>query len=35
VEAKSREELGEILYSISTVKGVRAVSTFVVSKKVK
>jgi len=35
VEVKSREELGKVLYSISTVKGVRAISTYIVSKKVK
>jgi len=35
VKAKSREELGKILYSISTIRGVKAVTTFIISKKVK
>ncbi len=35
VQAKNREDLGRIIYSISTIEGVKTVTTIVISKKVK
>ncbi|WP_167888372.1 Lrp/AsnC family transcriptional regulator [Thermococcus sp. MV5] len=35
VQAKSREDLARILYTVSTIEGVRTVTTIIISKKIK